>query len=339
MNYRSFADLNARVVDWARALPDDVELVVGVPRSGLLVATLLALYRQLPMADLDGFLAGRIYDSGRRLRGAHGHEGRDSFLDRPRCVLIVDDSIRSGASLQEVRARVAAANLPHRVGYGVVYADEGAEELVDHYCEVVPTPRAFEWNLMHTDALLSKCCVDIDGVLCPDPTPEQNDDGPSYREFIADAPALHKPTARVGWLVTCRLEKYREATEAWLASRGIRYNELIMMDYPDAAARRAAGAYAAFKADAYASSGAHFFLESNPRQAREIARRTGRPVYCVSTRALVEPDPIASGRRVGAERVSILWFRIRRKVGSVLDRLRGRRLAVGHPSDRLKDND
>jgi hypothetical protein len=69
MNYRSFSDLQARVAEWAIALPDEVDLVVGVPRSGLLPATLLALHRHLPMADLDGFLAGRIYDGGRRFRG------------------------------------------------------------------------------------------------------------------------------------------------------------------------------------------------------------------------------------------------------------------------------
>lgn len=325
MNYRSFADLNDRVVDWARALPDDIDLIVGVPRSGLLAATLLALHRQLPMVDLDGFLAGRIYDGGRRFRGVYGEEATRVYLEEPRTVLIVDDSIRSGASLQEVRERVRAASLPHAVRYGVVFADAGAEGLVDHYCEVVPTPRAFEWNLLHTDALLSKCCVDIDGVLCPDPTPEQNDDGPAYMDFVTNAPTLHRPTGEIGWLVSCRLEKYREATEAWLAAHGIRYRELIMMDYPDAAARRAARAYGAFKAEAYATSGAHFFLESNPRQAEEIARRTGRAVFCVSTRTVVEPGTVARTKRESAERASRIWSRVRQKARSVL---RGRRPAA-----------
>ncbi|HSM37294.1 MAG TPA: phosphoribosyltransferase family protein [Longimicrobiales bacterium] len=323
MNYRSFADLNARIVEWALDLPDDVDLIVGVPRSGLLAATLLALHRHLPLADLDGFLAGRAYGGGRRFRARYGQGAEAGYLDAPRNVVIVDDSIRSGASMAEVRERVAKAGLPHVVRYAVVYAEPGTEHLVDHYCEVVPTPRAFEWNLMHTDALLSKCCVDIDGVLCPDPTAEENDDGPRYLEFVSETPPMYRPTGHIGWLVTCRLEKYREQTEAWLERQGIRYGELVMMDYPDAAARRAAGAYAAFKADVYGRSGAQFFIESNPRQAAEIATRTGRPVYCVTTRALVEPGVLSRGRRESAEKLSSLWFRVRRKARHLLARGRG----------------
>ncbi len=32
--------------------------------------------------------------------------------------------------------------------------------------------------------LLENFCVDIDGILCRDPTREENDDGPKYRELI-----------------------------------------------------------------------------------------------------------------------------------------------------------
>lgn len=334
MNYRSFADLNRHMVEWAVSLPDDIDIVVGVPRSGLLAATLLALHRQLPMADLDGFLAGRVYGGGRRFRGRFGDDAVHRFLETPRRVLIVDDSIRSGASMHEVRERVAAADLPHTVSYGVVYAEPGTESLVDHYCEVVPTPRAFEWNLLHTDALLSKCCVDIDGVLCPDPTPEQNDDGPAYLDFVRNTPPLYHPTGFIGWLVTCRLEKYRTETEAWLRRNDIRYGELIMMDYEDAAARRAAGAYGRFKAEAYVRTGARFFLESSPKQAAEIAERTGRPVYCVGTRTLVEPGLLARSKREGAEGFSTLAFRLKRKARHLLARATGR---SPEPRNRLKD--
>ncbi|HVR70368.1 MAG TPA: phosphoribosyltransferase family protein [Vicinamibacteria bacterium] len=320
MNFRTFRDLQARIAEWALALPDEVDLVVGLPRSGLLPATMLALHRQLPMADLDGFLAGRVYDGGRRFHARFGDGAVAAYLDEPRTVLIVDDSIRSGASLAQVRERIEGANLPHRVRYGVVYAEPGTEHLVDHYCEVVPTPRAFEWNLMHTDALLSRCCVDIDGVLCPDPTPAQNDDVEAYLDFVRSAPPLHRPTGLIGWLVTCRLEKYRAETEAWLEQRGIRYRQLIMMDYPDAAARRAAGAYGAFKAEAYTHSEALLFLESNPRQAREIAERAGRAVYCVGTRELIEPGPLARHRRDGYEWWSRLGASLRRKVRALFAR-------------------
>ena len=55
MNYRSIAQLAASVSRWSMSLPGDIDLVVGVPRSGLLAANLLALYRNLPFTDLEGY--------------------------------------------------------------------------------------------------------------------------------------------------------------------------------------------------------------------------------------------------------------------------------------------
>ena len=72
---------------------------------------------------------------------------------------------------------------------------------VDLYREVVEMPRVFEWNLMH-GTVLANSCMDIDGVLCLDPTDEENDDGERYLRFLSETPALLLPTAPVGWLVT-----------------------------------------------------------------------------------------------------------------------------------------
>lgn len=51
--------------------------------------------------------------------------------------------------------------------------------------------------------------MDIDGVLCADPTPEENDDGEKYRHFLLNTPPLFIPKVTIGTLVTSRLEKYR----------------------------------------------------------------------------------------------------------------------------------
>ena len=48
---------------------------------------------------------------------------------------------------------------------------------------------------------LASACVDIDGVLCIDPTAEENDDGPRYREFLSCAKPLYLPTVPVGALL------------------------------------------------------------------------------------------------------------------------------------------
>lgn len=72
-------------------------------------------------------------------------------------------------------------------------------------------PRVFEWNVLH-HPVLNDACVDIDGVLCRDPTPAENDDGRKYREFLSTVEPTIVPGQRIGHLVTSRLEQYRPKT-------------------------------------------------------------------------------------------------------------------------------
>ena len=69
MRYRSIAELDDDVVDWLHRLPRDLELIVGVPRSGLLAASMLALHLNLPLTDVEGLIEGRVLQSGPRYMG------------------------------------------------------------------------------------------------------------------------------------------------------------------------------------------------------------------------------------------------------------------------------
>lgn len=297
MEYRTVAQLDDAVVSWLADLPRDIDIVAGVPRSGLLVANLLALHLNVPMTDVAGLIEGRVIQSGARFKGADPRQ----FLTKPRHVLVVDDSICSGSAMQKVKASLAAAALPHRVSYAAVYMAPEArlDGHVDLYREIVPMPRVFEWNLMH-GTVLTNSCMDIDGVLCLDPTDEQNDDGPQYLSFLRDTPALLLPTAPVGWLVTSRLEKYRAQTVEWLARHKVQYGELRMMQYPDMAARRAARAYARFKSEIYVETGAWLFIESDAALAVQIAQLSGRSVFCTETREMLAPGEAPSAARRAA---------------------------------------
>ena len=124
-------------------------------------------------------------------------------------------------------------------------------------------------------------CFDLDGVLCEDPTDEQNDDGEKYIDFVLNAPLKVKPTFEIGYIVTSRLEKYRDITEQWLKNNGIRYKELIMMQYKTKEERIKSGAHGKFKGEKYKSlSDTNLFIESNLSQAEEIASISGKTVYC-----------------------------------------------------------
>ena len=157
---------------------------------------------------------------------------------------------------------------------------------MDYSFETVATPRYFQWNIFnHTT--LEKACFDIDGVLCVDPTPEQNDDGENYREFLLNAAPLYIPGSKLGTLVTSRLEKYRPETVTWLEKHGIKCDKLVMLDLPDAKARQKANNHGQHKASHYMDGQHTLFVESEYHQATEINRLTKKPVFCTANFEMV----------------------------------------------------
>jgi uncharacterized HAD superfamily protein/hypoxanthine phosphoribosyltransferase len=317
LNYRNVDHLNGLIIKNLHRLPDDVDLIVGVPRSGMLPATLLALHSNRSMTDLQSYLDGRILRSGSQ-RAKIGHKPQK--LDDVRRALVIDDSVLSGSEMSRVRAEVDAAGLSEQTLFATAYCAPGMEHTVDLSFDVCPAPRVFEWNLMHGH-VLPKCCVDIDGVLCVDPSEDQNDDGPLYRDFLANATPLWRPTGTIGMLVTSRLEKYRDLTAAWMAKHNIQYNELVMMQYDTMEERKAAKAYGSFKADVYANSDKTFFIESNEWTTAEIARLSGKPAFCIETQKVYSPSgtPYAKQKVIKlAQESRTLSNRVVRKLKTVL---------------------
>ena len=281
MNYRSVPELNEDCREVAFGFGSDFDLVVGIPRSGLLVANLLGLHLNVPITDVDGLIEQKLINTGARYSGDLDFED----VDR---VLIVDDSVNTGSQMEETRSRVDSYNFDFDIEYAAIYVTLEGSRYVDHWADVVKQPRIFEWNILHHPRL-KNMCVDIDGVLCRDPEESENDDGEEYKKFITNVDAKVKPTKKIGHLVTCRLEKYREETEYWLEQNDIDYGELIMMDHPDMETRKQAGNHSEYKSRVYRETNASLFIESSPNQSREIARNTGRPVYCVKSNSMVRP--------------------------------------------------
>lgn len=318
MNYRSVQQMSRLLAREAGALSQRFDVVVGVPRSGLLAANLLALHANLPMTDVQGLIKRRLLSAGRRLTPE-----TDSCLAEPQRVLVLDDSVRTGRQMRQVKDALARLSDRHELAFAAVYGLAGAEAKVDHIFETCPDPRMFEWNLMH-HSLLSRACVDIDGVLCVDPTDWQNDDGPHYEKFLLAADPLHLPTRPVGRLVTSRLEKYRPHTEQWLADHHVAYDQLIMLDLPDMATRRRLAIHAQFKGEVYRDCNAQLFIESHARQAPVIADIAAKPVICMETGRLHQPGGKALVQgvvrrfsRTGLRRSGLADTRLGRWLGQV----------------------
>lgn len=308
-HYRSVVDLHATVRDNLHRLPRDIDLVVGVPRSGLLPGVLVSLLLNLPLTDPDGYLVGRLLAAGRTKPG----DTLDVTVDTARHVLVIDDSSLTGWAMREVRKLLLPGARPGvRFTFCAVYGTT-RNHVADLVLEAVPEPRVFQWNLMH-HKILGSACVDIDGVLCLDPTVEQNDDGPRYAQFLDSAQPFERPTRPIGTLVTSRLEKYRAQTESWLEDQGIRYGRLEMLDLPDAETRRAQNAHATFKAEVYHRSPATLFIESECAQAVEIARISGKDVLCVAEQRVHRPGALSPRAAVASARQAHPIRKVRRWV-------------------------
>ncbi|WP_462380960.1 phosphoribosyltransferase family protein [Pseudomonas sp. Marseille-QA0892] len=312
MNYRSVSDLARLVSQRASQLPRDIEVVVGIPRSGMLAASIIALKANLPLTDLYSFIRNDELKKGstRSYKLAH--------LARPqeaRKIPLVDDSVASGNSLKQALEDLRSVYAGEVVTLAA-FVQNDSRSLVDLHLEVVPQPRVFEWNIMHHPCL-ANACFDIDGVLCVDPTSDENDDGPKYIEFLERTLPLVIPSVKVKHVVTSRLEKYRPQTEAWLARHGVQYERLHMIDLPTAAERRRLNMHHKHKAKVYRSDPqATLFVESEPRQALEIMRAANKPVYCTEDNVMYMPGMSLGTLQVKLEKkASSLGRKIKRLLG------------------------
>ena len=243
MKFKSIKNLTEDVKKWSERIDVDYDYIVGIPDSGELVARLLCSYTNKP------------------------HRQLTHFADGP--CLVVDDSLLSGNTMSLAKRRLPGAK------YGAVYVKPGMEERLDTYYESLPRPRVFEWNVFK-HGRLPQFMIDIDGILCRDPTKRENDYGERIREFYLTVKPKIIPRGTVGWLVTCRLERYREETEWWLELHSVAYNNLVMRK----SRKQKHGVY---KAEVYKNSKAILFIESSLKQARVIAKLSGKPVLCYET--------------------------------------------------------
>lgn len=273
-----------RFVTWEQMVADATVLagmlrgrglqgVIAIPRSGYFPGAIVAQILGLPMVGLDhfaqdgfkqGLAVGRM--AGKPVPGAGS-------------VLVIDDSVYRGSAIEQAQ-RVLKESDRWSPLFAALYVCEDTPAAVrpDIGLTVCPRPRLFAWNwLGHSD--LARTLFDFDGVFCPD---GPADESPDYAAWLAGAPALHLPTVPIRGIVTHRLEPWREVSERWLASAGIKYGSLRM--HPAATPEdRRAQAYGIWKGEVYAADEeAMLFVESSSTQAKMIAEVAHKPVLCVA---------------------------------------------------------
>ena len=133
-------------------------------------------------------------------------------------------------------------------------------------------------------------------------------------KFISEVPVRIRPSLPLAWIVTSRLEKYRAATEDWLANNDIKYEHLIMLDLPHKQSRLVSNCHASFKASMYKEISTDIFIESSLKQAIEIARLAGKCVICFETQECVFPGMKAEMAHEVKDIVKVYKRRFRSKL-------------------------
>lgn len=290
MRYVTIDNLSQMIRSNLWKIPHDIDLVVGIPRSGMVPASIIALLLNTRLTDIDSFTENhRIYSNGL----SRGEYVRKHDIGK---ILVVDDSINRGQSLLNAKQKLQAIS---DKGYDFLFcapiATSQGASMVDIFFTIIDDTRVFEWNILH-HSILGNACVDIDGVLCLDP--EEDDDGEKYRTFLQTATPLFLPTCKVDTLISCRLEKYRTLTENWLMQNDVKYNQLIMLDLPDKASRLAWNKHGAYKGEYYKQrTDCVLFIESSMQQAKIIAEISNKAVFCIETNTLTQVTPSISTKK------------------------------------------
>lgn len=281
--FRSYAQAAADVRKWSLSIPDDIVAVAGVPRSGSLIALLLAQHRNIHFVEWEQLLRGERPWTERLRRNVTAKPA-----DGP--VLVVDDTCYTGWTIRQLKPSIRG-----NIRYGALYVgDEGRHEL-DYWFAVAPVwSHSFEWNLLH-DAPTKHVCSDLDGTLCEDYLlpGEDHDFSEAYAKHLQHARKIRGTSYPVHAVVTARLEKYRQQTEDWLGRSGILYDRLIMCPAvtPDERSRMGFGRW---KASVYAElPDARLFVENDHSQAKTIYDLTGKAVLSIDRMQIIGGvDPV-----------------------------------------------
>lgn len=283
-DYISAARLAADTITFLPRIPLDVEAVIGVARSGVVPASLIATSLHLPLYFVSQSTG--LVDPG------HGGRllGMDHKFTDFRKVLLIDDTAASGREMERCRKIVLAESPTVNILTAAIYVSLRAAELLNLYYAVLPGMHYLEWNWANAFHAMS-CGFDFDGILCEDCPRSSDDDGEKYLEFLCTARPLITPRRKpIPLIVTARHVKYEAETREWLRRHRIRVNVLVMRDWdhPTDPVERV-HKIALWKADTARRYGVRMFAESEPVQAQLIARRLNRPVLCPALGRVIEP--------------------------------------------------
>ena len=175
-NYRDFNFINALIANNLQKIPSDTDLVVGIPRSGLIVSTLIAEYTNKPSTDIFSYLAGV---GNYKLNS--GSFAPSTNYEAVHTVLLVDDAMGVGLTMERAKSMISVKFPNVKIITCVAFVEAFSVEKVDIYFLILKD-QFLPWSILKRG--ISDACVDIDGFLTEDVPADMDDDGIKYVQFL-----------------------------------------------------------------------------------------------------------------------------------------------------------
>jgi uncharacterized HAD superfamily protein len=268
----SFEELLAWTLEWIKTFPETYEVIVGVPRSGLLVASIIATKLGKPLSTPELLNEGKFWLST-HIEETAGKPSAHEFKN----ILLVDDCCSRKIILEEPKQLLLSRYNNAKITKAALLVRDSIVNDVDMYYKVLTNyPPVGEWNLLHWKRGI--VAVDMDGVICEDCSFDIDQDEHLYTKWLQNAKPYLIPTFTIDYIISNRLEKYRQETKQWLENHGVKYNTLVLWNLPSKKHRE--NKFSQHKINALLEVKPSVFWESSYNQALEIWRATNIPTIC-----------------------------------------------------------
>ncbi len=262
------------VNDWyAELQPQNYDIIAGIPRGGLIIASIIATKYDKPLSTPDELLNGKAWRA-------------ETLMAKGNKILLIDDTLSSGYTMQKTKEEIKRLN--YQVTTAVLIAENSMGEKADHIYKFIPKPFQCEWDLAHGKGRDSYIVAsDLDGVICYDCPEEIYDLSKEYEKWLVNAQLQFLPSYEIDAIVTCRLEKYRAITENWLAEHRVKYHKLYMWDTTEGE-RGYTDNFARHKVELLLKIKPDIFYESSQEEAVLINDLTKIPVLWWKGKVLIQ---------------------------------------------------
>jgi hypothetical protein len=270
MQFRSFDEAKHDIDEWIKTFKERYDLILGIPRSGMFVASYISTKLCIPLSTPDNFLEGKVWFT------------KEVPMNEINNVLLVDDGVgRIDGQMKFNYTKLKEKYPDLKITKASLYVYPDCVEAVDTYYGFLDKSRLNreEWNLLHRKhAILAS---DMDGVICHDWDPNRYK---NYEDFILNAEPYLIPKFTIDFIITSRLKKYEEETKAWLKKYHVKYHALIMSNGLLPSAEYKSGCLEKFPID--------WFWESNFSEADYINKNTGMCVLSIEGMKLLRQRKI-----------------------------------------------